>query len=281
MTGVRAQHLGELLREWRRVRRLSQLDLACSAEISTKHLSLLETGRSQPSRQMLLHLAACLEVPLRGKNVLLSAAGLDPLYEERAFDAPALDQIRHTIGTVLAAHDPHPAVVVDRHWSMLSANRAVSYLVAGVESVLLRPPVNMMRLLLHPAGLASRIFNLAQWREHVIARLRRQIDLAGDPTLTDLLEEIRDYPCPSRRTSSDQAENDAVAMPLRIATIDGVLSFFWTTTRFEAPVDITVAELGIEAFFPSDAETALVLQRVAVGESTPVMTSISSAVVLE
>ncbi|HEY0183630.1 MAG TPA: helix-turn-helix transcriptional regulator [Rhodopila sp.] len=258
------QSLGGLLREWRRRRRMSQLDLACDADISTKHLSFLETGRSRPSRQMLLHLAACLEIPLRDRNIMLSAAGFAPVFQERAFNEPALALIRRNVETVLAAHDPNPALAVDRHWTMLAANRAVAHLVAGAEPTLLRPPVNVLRLSMHPAGLASRIVNLAQWRAHVIARLRRQIDVTGDSVLMDLLEEIRDYPSP--RTTKPQASGDdsgMIAIPFRLATIDGVLSFFSTTTLFGTPVDITVEELAIEAFLPADTETAEIMRRVA------------------
>ena len=158
------QALGRLLREWRRRRRMSQLDLACDAEISTKHLSFLETGRAKPSRQMVLHLAGCLDVPLRDRNVLLSAAGFAPMFHARSFDEPALDMVRRNVEMVLAAHDPNPALAVDRHWTMLAANRAVAHLVAGAEPTLLRPPVNVLRLSMHPAGLASRIVNLPQWR---------------------------------------------------------------------------------------------------------------------
>ncbi len=243
---------------------MSQLDLACDADISTKHLSFLETGRSRPSRQMLLHLAACLEIPLRDRNIMLSAAGFAPVFQERAFNEPALALIRRNVETVLAAHDPNPALAVDRHWTMLAANRAVAHLVAGAEPTLLRPPVNVLRLSMHPAGLASRIVNLAQWRAHVIARLRRQIDVTGDSVLMDLLEEIRDYPSP--RTTKPQASGDdsgMIAIPFRLATIDGVLSFFSTTTLFGTPVDITVEELAIEAFLPADTETAEIMRRVA------------------
>jgi transcriptional regulator with XRE-family HTH domain len=243
---------------------MSQLDLACDADISTKHLSFLETGRSRPSRHMLMHLAACLDIPLRARNTLLSAAGFLPVFRERALNEPALDLVRRNLEIVLWAHDPFPALVVDRHWTMLAANRAVAHLVSGAEPTLLRPPVNVLRLSLHPAGLASRIVNLAQWRAHVIARLRRQIDVTGDAVLMDLLEELRDYPGP-RGGASPGPEDAAgmIAIPLRLATIDGVLSFFSTTTLFGTPVDITVSELAIEAFLPADAQTAEIMRRVA------------------
>jgi transcriptional regulator with XRE-family HTH domain len=241
---------------------MSQLDLACDADISTKHLSFLETGRSRPSRQMLLHLAACLDVPLRERNVLLSAAGFAPMFQERAFSAPALGLIRRNVEIVLQAHDPNPALAVDRHWVMLAANPAVAHLVAGADTALLRPPVNVLRLSLHPAGLAPRIVNLAQWRAHVIARLRRQIDVTGDAVLTDLLEEVRDYPVP-RGARPPEDESGMIAIPFQLATIDGVLSFFSTTTLFGTPVDITVSELAIEAFLPADTATTEIMRRLA------------------
>ena len=261
-TEASAESLGGLLREWRRRRRMSQLDLACDADISTKHLSFLETGRSRPSRQMLQHLTACLDVPLRDRNIMLSAAGFAPVFQERSFSEPALSMVRRNVEVVLAAHDPNPAFAVDRHWTMLAANRAVAHLVAGAEPTLLRPPVNVLRLMLHPAGLASRIVNLGQWRAHVIARLRRQIDVSGDAMLMDLLEEIRDYPTP-RGNGQPAAVHECgmIAIPFRLATIDGVLSFFSTTTLFATPVDITVSELTMEAFLPADAETAEIMRR--------------------
>lgn len=240
---------------------MSQFDLACDAEISTKHLSFLETGRSRPSRSMLLHLAACLDIPLRDRNVLLDAAGFAPAFQERDFNEPALDLVRRNVELVLAAHDPFPALVVNRHWIMLAANRSVAHLVSGAEPMLLRPPVNLLRLCLHPAGLASRIVNLTQWRANVIARLRRQIDQSGDGVLVDLLEEIRDYPFPRTNQSAEPAEErDLIATPFRLATIDGTLSFHCTTTSFGMPIDITLSELAIEAFLPADAHTADIMR---------------------
>ncbi len=243
---------------------MSQFDLACDAEISAKHLSFLETGRSRPSRQMLLHLANYLDMPLRDRNVLLGAVGFPPVFQERAFSEPALGLIRRNVEVVLAAYNPYPALAVDRHWTLLAANRAVTHLVSGADHTLLRPPVNVLRLSLHPAGLAPRIVNLPQWRAHVIARLRRQIDLSGDAVLMDLLEELRDYPSP-RGISWPSSDDDTgmIAIPFRLATIDGVLSFFGTTTLFGTPVDITVSELTIEAFLPADTETNEIMRRVA------------------
>jgi transcriptional regulator with XRE-family HTH domain len=258
---------------------MSQVDLACDADISTKHLSFLETGRSRPSRMMLLHLAECLDVPLRIRNIMLAAAGFEPVFQQRGFHDPALAVARREVETILAAHDPNPAMAVDRHWLMLSANKAVAKLVAGAEPVLLRPPVNLLRLFLHPAGLGSRIVNLLEWRAHIIARLRRQIDASGDSGLTDLLEEIRDYPQPpgskspgtwplGQQSRGATDELNAIAIPFQLVTIDGTLSFFSTTTRFGMPADITLSEMTIEAFLPADQQTAEILRRNALRSPT-------------
>jgi transcriptional regulator with XRE-family HTH domain len=263
-----AHELGGKLREWRARRRMSQLDLACSAEISTKDLSFLETGRTRPSRQVLLNLAACLRMPLRDQNDLLLAAAFAPTLPENAFEAPMLDGVRRTVESVLASYEPNPAMVIDRHWTMLTANRAVAHLVAGAEPMLLRPPGNLLRLFMHPAGLASRIVNLAQWHAHVIGRLRQQVDYSGDPALTDLIEEICDYLGPNGTRQPDAGAAEFAAVPLRLATFDGVLSFFTMTARFTAPADITVAELSIEAFLPADAGTAAVMRRVAAADES-------------
>lgn len=249
---------------------MSQLELASDAGISTKHLSFLETGRSRASRQMLLRLAACLDMPLRDRNTLLNAAGHLSVFEERALGAPALDMVRRNVEAILAAHDPNPALAIDRHWTMVAANRAVAYLLSGAEPMLLRPPVNILRLLLHPAGMASRIVNLTQWRAHAISRLRRQIDSSGDPGLTELLEEVREYPNPRGSESPvEAAERDLIAVPLRLATMDGIMSFYGTTTLFTIPVDITVSELSIEAFLPADPRTAEAMRQALGNDDEP------------
>src|SRR3954447_6211606 len=178
--------LGGLLRDWRQRRRLSQLDLALEAGGSARHLSFLETGRSKPSREMVLPLADELEVPLRDRNRLLLAAGFAPAYGERPFDAPEMQPVRDAIELVLAGHDPYPAAVVDREWELLAANRGLQLLVTGVAPELLEPPVNVMRLSLHPDGVAPRIVNLGEWRAHLLERLRRQVALTGDPAVATL-----------------------------------------------------------------------------------------------
>jgi transcriptional regulator with XRE-family HTH domain len=252
--------VGDLLREWRQRRRMSQLDLACEADISTKHLSFMETGRSAPSRDMVLHLAERLDVPLRARNALLNAAGYAPVFPERRLDDPAMSAARQAIDLVLTGHEPHPALAVDRHWCMAAANRAVAPLNAGVDPMLLRPPVNVLRLALHPAGLAPRTVNLAEWRAHLLERLLQQIDVSGDPVLIELMAELRGYGTPggSHAASADFA---AIAIPFQLATDDGVLAFFSTTTVFGTPVDVTLSELALECFFPADQATANAMRR--------------------
>jgi transcriptional regulator with XRE-family HTH domain len=259
--------VGDLLREWRQRRRMSQLDLACEAEISTKHLSFLETGRSTPSREMVLHLAEQLDVPLRARNALLNAAGYAPVFSERQLDDPAMAAARQAIDLVLAGHEPHPALAVDRHWCMAAANRAVAPLMTGVDPELLRPPVNVLRVGLHPGGLAPRTVNLAEWRAHLLAGLRQQIEVSGDPVLVDLLAELRSYDVPagpSPRVSGP--ERAAVAVPFRLATEHGVLSFLSTITVFGTPVDVTLSELALECFYPADQGTAEAMRRLVSGE---------------
>jgi transcriptional regulator with XRE-family HTH domain len=248
---------GDLLRDWRKRRRLSQLDLATEAEISQRHLSFVESGRSQPSRDMVLHLAEQLEVPLRERNLLLVAAGYAPVFPERALDDPAMGAAKQAVDRVLAAHEPHPAIAVDRHWTLLSANRAFAPLLDGIDPALLAPPVNVLRLSLHPQGAAPRIANLPEWRAHILARLRRQVEVSADPALMALLEELRRYPAPA---ATRPVAPDGVAVPLQLATPAGTLAFLSTTMVFGTPVDITLAELTIEAFFPADAATAAAMR---------------------
>ena len=246
--------IGDLLREWRRHRRLSQLDLATGAEISTRHLSFVESGRSQPSRDMILHLAEYLDVPLRERNALLMAAGFAPAFRERALDDPALATARATIDLLLQGLEPYPALAVDRHWQLVASNQATLRLLGGVAPELLAPPVNVLRLSLHPAGLAPRIRNLGQWRAHLLHRLRQQIDASHDARLIALLRELQALPMPEGTDEADVAS--AIAVPLQLEVDGQVLSMLSTTTVFGTPVDITLAELALEAFVPADARTA-------------------------
>ncbi len=250
---------GVLLREWRARRRQSQLALALDAGISSRHLSFVETGRAQASREMVLLLAERLQVPLREQNLMLLAAGFAPVFPLRSLDDPALKEARRAVEIVLQGHEPYPALAVDRHWNLVLANRAVAPFLEGVAPELLAPSLNVLRLSLHPRGLARRIGNLAEWRHHVLARLRQQIDLSGDPVLTALRDELAGYEAPSPTPVSfrDPKGNAlGVVVPLQLFTDGGVLSFFTTTTVFGTPIDISLSELAIEAFFPADAETA-------------------------
>jgi transcriptional regulator with XRE-family HTH domain len=264
--------VGDLLREWRQRRRLSQLDLACDAEISTRHLSFLETGRSLPSRDMVLHLAEQLEVPLRERNTLLTAAGYAPVFPERPLADPALATARKAVDLVLKGHEPYPALAVDRHWTLVAANAALAPLLSGIDAGLLEPPVNVLRLSLHPAGMATRIANLPEWRTHLLDRLRRQVETTADPVLAALLDELRGYPTPpdAYRTgernpgkSAGMHDYAGVVVPLELVTDAGILAFFSTTTVFGTPIDITLSELALEAFFPADAATADALRAAA------------------
>jgi transcriptional regulator with XRE-family HTH domain len=259
-----ARPIGDHLREWRQRRRLSQLDLALDADISTKHLSFVETGRAQPSRDMVLHLAERLDVPLRERNVLLLSAGYAPIYAQRALDDPALRHVRRAVDLVLKGHEPYPALAVDRHWNLVAHNAAVPALIAPADASLLQPPVNVLRLSLHPKGLAPHIANLPEWRAHLLMRLRQQIDATADGELIKLLDELSGYRAPGGGKAPRASVNEeyaGVVMPVQFVTDTGTLSFFSTTTIFGTPVDVTLSELAIESFFPADATTAEMLRR--------------------
>jgi transcriptional regulator with XRE-family HTH domain len=258
--GLSPRPVGELLRDWRQRRRLSQLDLACDAEISTRHLSYVETGRAVPSRAMVLHLAEKLEVPLRERNAMLVAAGYAPLYPQRPLDDPALSAARAAVELVLKAHEPYPAMAVDRHWNLVAMNGAVAPFLEGVAEALLQPPVNVLRIALHPQGLAPRIANLAQWRDHLIARLHQALSASGDPGLHALMQELVDYPVPRDGGSLHPGTDFAgMVVPLQLNSPRGVLSFLSTITVFGTPLDVTLSELALEAFYPADAATAAAL----------------------
>ena len=264
MTNI--QPIGDLLRDWRQRRRLSQLDLALEAEISTRHLSFLETGRAQPSREMILQLAEHLEVPLRDRNILLVAAGYAPVFPERPLSDPALAAARKVIDTILTGHEPHPALAVDRHWTILAHNKAIAPLLEGVSEVLLRPPINALRLALHPDGVAPRIGNYAEWRAHLLSRQHRQLELSADRELGRLFEELAAYPKPdgvAQRTATSR--EPGIAVPLHLETSHGPLAFVSTTTVFGTPIDITLAELALETFFPADEATAVIMRRLVIG----------------
>jgi transcriptional regulator with XRE-family HTH domain len=256
--------VGSLLRDWRSRRHLSQLDLALDAGISARHLSFVETGRSNPSSELLLKLAEQLQMPLRDRNRLLLAAGYAPRYQQRELDAPEMKPVRDAIGHVLAGHEPYPALAVDRRWNLVASNAALGLLLEGVSEELLQPPVNCMRLALHPQGLAPRIRNLAQWRGHLLARLQREIALHGDPFVEELLREVSSYPGPALDGIADAG---AIMVQLQLDSSLGLLRLFGTVATFGTAVDITVAELSVEAFFPADAATAEALRRAAEREA--------------
>ncbi len=245
---------------------MSQLDLACEANISTRHLSFIETGRSQPSRDMILQIAETLELPLRERNQLLLAGGFAPVFPERALEDPSLAAGRRAIEAVLRGHEPNPALAVDRHWNMLTANAALPPLLAGVSEMLLAPPVNVLRVALHPEGLGSRVLNFCEWQRHLIARLRHQLAATADPHLSDLIEELRQYR-PARSDQPSSAEDyGSLVVPLRLSTDAGVLNLLSTTTVFGTPLDVTLSEIAIESFFPADAESGERLRNLCAGE---------------
>jgi transcriptional regulator with XRE-family HTH domain len=263
-TPTRRTSVGDHLRHWRQLRRLSQLDLAADAELSTRHLSCVETGKASPSRELVLRLCERLAVPLRERNAWLVAAGYAPMYREHAMDDPSMMAARRAVQHILDSHEPWPAVAFDRHWNLVMANRMVAPLLAGVSPALLEAPVNLLRISLHPGGLAPRIVNLNQWREHLFARLRQQIHQAGDEGLADLLTELMAYPAqPADAAQRLDGEHPGVLMPFLFQTPGGTLHLISTTPVFGSPVDITLQELALETFFPGDEATADALRAMA------------------
>jgi transcriptional regulator with XRE-family HTH domain len=263
MENGEAKIVGGLLREWRVRRRLSQLSLALEAEVSSKHLSFLETGRAQPSREMILHLAQHLEVPLRERNVLLTAAGFAPFFPERPLDDQSLLAAHRAVELILAGHEPHPALAIDRHWTLIAANKAIEPLLSKASASLLQPPVNVLRLSLHPQGLAPQIVNYAEWRAHALERLQHEIDITADALLMELLQELKKYPAPAHVPSRHREDKTSshIAVPFQLLTEAGELSFLSTTTVFGTAVEVNLAELAIESFFPADAQTSQIMQR--------------------
>ena len=258
-TAAAPTRVGPLLREWRQRRRLSQLDLALEAGVSARHLSFVETGRSRPSAELLMQLAEHLDVPLRDRNQLLLAAGYAPAYGQRDLDEPDMAPVREALDRVLTGHEPFPAIAVDRHWGLVAANRALAPLLEGAAPHLLEPPVNVLRLALHPEGMAPRIANLGEWRAHLLDRLGRQAVTSGDPALAALHEELAAYPGGEPGPTHDLLAG-AIATPLRLRHPDGELAFISTVTTFGTAVDVTLSELAIEAFLPADAFTAEALR---------------------
>jgi transcriptional regulator with XRE-family HTH domain len=253
-----AAPIGGLIKLWRERRRMSQLYLANEAEISSRHLSFIETGKTAPSRAMVLRLAEYLDVPLRERNHLLTAAGFAPVFHERKLDDQSMQPARTAVEQVLKGQEPFPALAIDRHWNLVSANGAVAALIADADPALLEPPVNVLRLSLHPLGLAPRIANLGQWRGHLLERLRHQIELTADAQLIALHEELSGFP---RGPAHQEPADAAIAMPFVLDTSAGQLSFISTTLVFGTPIDVTLSELAIELFFPADDATAAAFRR--------------------
>jgi transcriptional regulator with XRE-family HTH domain len=252
--------IGEQLRAWRERRHLSQLALAVQAEVSSRHLSFIETGRAQPGRELILRLTEELDIPLRERNDLLIAAGFAPTFQTRSFDDPAFDPIRAIVELTLERHKPFPAYLIDRHWNIVRSNAAVPALFDGVDAVLLSPPVNVIRLVLHPRGMAPRILNHTAWRSHYLTLLRRQIQMTADPQLEALLRETLAYPVagPDARNA-----DGSPAVPLIVQTRLGRLSFIGATTVFGSPADVTLEEVALEVLHPADAYTDQAVQAAA------------------
>jgi transcriptional regulator with XRE-family HTH domain len=248
--------IGELLRAWRRRRSLSQLELALEADVSSRHVSFLETGRARPSRDMVLRLAEHLEIPLRERNRLLLAAGYAPLYSERSLDEPEMAPVRQALDRFLRAHEPYPAIVIDRYHNLISANDALGALLEGVAPELLEPPANALRVALHPRGMAPRVVNFDEWSAHLLHRLRREAALTADPELERLHDELASYPGVCLEAPLQDGSGADIVLPLRLGTGERELAFFSTISTFGTTADITLDELAIEAFYPANAPTA-------------------------
>ena len=250
--------VGPLLRLWRERRRLSQLELALATDVSARHISFVETGRSKPSESMILRLAAELHVPMRECNALLLAAGYAPAYPETPLDAPTMAPLRGVLDQLLSGYEPYPAIVFDSAYDIVATNRAIVTMLDGVADELLQPPMNVIRLALHPNGLAQRIVNYAQVRRHLIDRVRQHLRIWHSDRLRSLLDEMLAYPS-DHDDGADSSGETPFALPLRLRGPAGELSFISTVATFNTPLDITVAELGIETFLPADPQTAKLL----------------------
>lgn len=259
---------GDHLREWRQRRRLSQLALAGEARISSRHLSFLETGRAHPSREMIFHLCERLAVPLRERNQFYLAAGFAPAFPSRDLSDPALTAAREAVDLVLKGHEPFPALAVDRHWRLVASNRVVPLILEGIDPDLVKPPVNVIRLSLHPGGLAPRIRNFAAWKDYLLFRLREQIEISGDEVLKEMLHEFLEYPAPSgagTKGKTAEIQHNGMVVPFEIEFGEFLLSFISTTTVFGTPIDVTLSELAIESFFPADRQTGEALRHLTAG----------------
>ncbi|WP_405499452.1 helix-turn-helix transcriptional regulator [Streptomyces niveus] len=262
--------VGPLLRGWREQRRISQLELALRADSSARHISFVETGRSRPSEAMILRLSEHLDIPVRERNGLLLAAGYAPRFTETALDDPSMAVVREALERLLRGYEPYPALVVDGTYTLVAANRGLALIMEGVPEHLLAPPVNAMRVILHPEGAARRIRNFRQWRGHLLDQMEQQIALARSDALRALYEEVAAYPPPEGVDDgvdkTEDTEDTAAfalgnfALPLRIEHGGQVLTFLSSISTFNTPMDVTVAELAIETFLPADPATAKYLQ---------------------
>jgi len=257
--------VGELLREWRQRRHLTQRQLATAAGLSGQLLGAIETGRELPSRDAILRLADQLNLPLRDRNTILAVAGYTAAFPQRCLDDPVLAGISDMVERIVRDHAPFPALALDHRWGIVASNDVLRRLIGGVDPALLSTPVNWARVVLHPAGLAPRIANLAAWRGHVLTRLRRHFEQTADAVVADLLEEIGDYPSP---TATTKIAPDGVAVPLCLMTVDGLLTFYGASAVFASAVDVALAELTIETFYPADAETLAIMRRQAAQPTT-------------
>jgi transcriptional regulator with XRE-family HTH domain len=264
MPGVESQPgIGPLLREWRKRRRQTQLELALDAGISARHLSFIETGRSRPSTEMVLLLSEQLAVPFRERNRLLLAAGYAPVFPERSLQDPDLAPVREALGVILTGHEPYPAMVVDRGWNIVAANWGMNLMGSWVDPALLEPPVNAMRVGLHPHGLARSIVNLGEVRAYFLRRLERQVASTRAKDLAELLEEVAAYPAPpyEHDAAADAAAGQILTPLIRMRPpAGGELSFFATVATFGTAVEVTTSELSIELAFPADVATAQTLE---------------------
>jgi transcriptional regulator with XRE-family HTH domain len=259
MTTATASAFGSLLRDWRQRRRLTQLDLGLAADVSARHLSFLETGRSRPSREMVLHLSEELDVPLRGRNELMIAAGYAPAYTHHGLDDAELGEVRGSLQRILDGHAPYPALLVDGAWNLLAGNAAVALLVDLVDPALLTPPVNVLRASLHPQGLAPHVVDLEDYAAHLVSRVRRQAERSATTGLRALLGELVGY-CRDLGLDPTAQPRDRIVLPLRLRHPDQELTLFSTVAVLGAPLDVTLDEVAIESFFPADDATASYLR---------------------
>ena len=273
-----SRSIGDHLRGWRERRHLSQLELSLRAEVSTRHLSFVETGRAAPGRELILRLGEELQIPLRERNTLLVAAGFAPIFQQRRFDDPSLDSVRTILDLALENQKPFPAYVIDRHWTVVASNAAAPVLYEGVAPELVRPPINVIRLMLDPRGMAPRIVNFTAWRTHLLAQVRRQLSLTADPLLESLLREALAFPA-GKMNDDGHAPIEGPAMLLRVETRLGRLSFLGATTVFGTPADVTLEEIALEALYPADAFTDKTVRAAAASapEATPATVKPSSA----